>query len=68
MEGDDNGNLENVEQMGDGEVINEQQFGVSYSGAIVADNSPMDYWIYEVTQETLDLNTLLVNVDTYVIL
>jgi hypothetical protein len=67
MEGGDNANLENVEEIGDGEVINEQQSGPRYSGAIVADNAPMEYWIYEDTQETLNLNTLLVNVDSYVI-
>jgi hypothetical protein len=52
--------MDNIEEIGDGEVINDEEFVGPYPGVIVADNSEMDYWVYEVTQATLDLNTLLV--------
>jgi hypothetical protein len=60
MEGDNIVMLENIEEIGDGEVINDEEFVGVYPGVIVADNSEMDYWVYEVTQATLDFKTLLV--------
>jgi hypothetical protein len=60
MEGDYDAMVENFEDIGDGEVINDEEFIGCYPGVIVADNSEMDYWIYEVTESTFNLNNLLV--------
>ncbi|PNY04916.1 hypothetical protein L195_g001348 [Trifolium pratense] len=48
MEGPNDGNVEHVEEIGDGEVINEAKSSKNYPGVYCADSSDCHWWDYTV--------------------